>query len=219
MKRKKRSYVLILVASVILTLASGYFIPTLVNISSYKKTDDVIVSVTTEEREGGTYDDRFYYIESDIKCSYTVGNREYWETFTIKSDYEGMEGETITVWYDKDNPHKCYLEAKSAMGLIYSGFFMVACPFLIISDFKGWKKTRIEENRKLLQVPHSEIEIRQYEVRKKKKKRTNTILIVVSIVLAVPLLLFFDIPLVVFTAARVQDYKWCYKNVSNNAMN
>lgn len=86
-----------MVASVILSLASAYFVPTVVHMFSYKKADAVIVSVTTQEREGGTYDDRYYYTESDIKCSYTVKNKEYWVTFTIKSNYEGMEGETAAV--------------------------------------------------------------------------------------------------------------------------
>ncbi|MGN0379169.1 MAG: DUF3592 domain-containing protein [Butyrivibrio sp.] len=213
MKRKKRSYVLILVASVILSLASAYFVPTVVHMFSYKKTDAVIDSVTTQEREGGTYDDRYYYTESDIKCSYTVKNKEYWVTFTIKSNYEGMEGETVAVWYDKDNPRKCYMQAKSVVGLVYSGIFIFACLFMIIADLKGWKKTRIEENQKLLQITHSRIEIQQFEAQKKKQKKINTILIIASGILAIPLLLFFDIPLAVFTTARVQDYKWCYKNV------
>ena len=134
MKRQKRKYLMLNISAVIFMCALAVLVTSIEKIFSYRKTEATIVSVKTEEREGGTSDDRYYYIESDISCSYTVDNLEYRKTFTIKSDYSGQEGRTIILLYNKANPFDSVLESGNAQALLYSAVFTIGSICCVFFD-------------------------------------------------------------------------------------
>ena len=223
MKRQKRKYIFLIIAAVILPFSIAVLYTSIDKTVHYGKAQATIISVDTEERKGGTYDDKYYYIESEIKCSYIVDDFEYTKKFEIKGDYSGREGENITVLYNKEKPFECVMGTGAVTAIIYSLIFTVGSIVCIIIDILGWRNVRKEENKNLSQVNLSDFDIQQYSEQMKKQKRTNTILIIASAVGAalvvfnivinasVPgaILLVVDVPLIVYTVARNIDYRLC----------
>ncbi len=223
LKRQKRKYIFLIIAAVILPFSIAFLYTSIDKSIHYGSAQATIISVDTEEREGGTYGDRYYYTESEIKCRYIAEDLEYTKKFEIKGDYSGREGENITVLYDKEKPFECVMESGNTMRFIHSIIFTVGGICYIIIDIRGWCNVRKEENKNLSQVDLSDSDIQQYSAQMKKQKRTNTILIIASAVGAalvvfnivinasVPgaILLVVDIPLIVYTVARNIDYRLC----------
>ncbi len=223
MKRQKRKYIFLIIAAFILPFSIAVLYVSIDKIFCYGRAQATIISVDTEERKGGTSGDRYYYTESEIKCSYIVGDFEYRKRFEIKGDYSGREGENITVLYNKEKPFECVMESGSITTIIYSIIFTVGSICCIIVDIWRWINIRKEENKSLSKVNLSDSDMRQYSAQMKKQKRTNTIMIIASAVGAalvvfnivinasVPgaILLVVDVPLIVYTIARNIDYRSC----------
>lgn len=207
MKRKKRKYILLIIAAFILPFSIAFLYSSIEELFFYGKAQATIISVNTEEREGGTSGDTYYYTESELKCSYTVGNFEYRKRFEIKSDYSGWKGKTITILYNKENPYECVMESQSVKAFLYSIIFTAGSICYIVFDIKRWVNIRKEENDSILQAPFSDSDMQQYTAQRKKQKRINIILIIASILGLV--LFVFDIPLIVYTIARNVDYRSC----------
>ncbi len=180
MKRQKRKYIFLIIAAVILPFSIAVLYTSIDKAFHYGRAQATIISVDTEEREGGTYDDKYYYTESEIKCRYIVGDFEYTKRFEIKGDYSGREGENITVLYDKEKPFECVMGSGAVTSILYSIIFTVGSICYIIIDIRGWRNVRKEENKSLSRVNLSDSDMRQYSAQMKKQKRTNTILIIAS---------------------------------------
>ena len=223
LKRQKRKYIILIIAAAILPFSIAVLYTSIDKNVHYGKAQATIISVDTEERKGGTYDDKYYYIESEIECSYIVDNFEYTKKFEIKGDYSGREGENITVLYNKEKPFECVMGTGAVTAIIYSAVFTVGSICYIFIDIRSWRNIRKEENKNLSQVTLSDSDMQQYSEQMKKQKRTNTILTIASAVGAalvvfnivinasVPgaILLVVDDPLIVYTAARNIDYRLC----------
>ncbi len=210
MKRQKRKYLMLIISSVILTFSIAILYRSIEQTFTYKETEATILSVETENREGGTSDDRYYYIESEIKCCYTVDGLEYRKTFTIKADYSGSEGRTITILYNKKHPFDSVLESKSIKAFLYSMVFTVGSVYCIFFDIRNWVRIRKKENENESQTYFPAEAMQQYERKRRRQKAVNIVLTIVSILLLLPLSLI-ELTLIVYTIARNIDYRMCYK--------
>ena len=214
MKRQKRNYIFLIIAAITLPFSIAVLYTTMEKMLFYGKAQAIIVSVATEERIGGTSDDQYYYTESEIKCRYNVSNLEYRKTFTIKADYSGQEGKNITILYNKKKPYESVLVSKTTKAFLYSTIFTVGCIYYIVFDIRKWIEIRKQENEKASQDSFSDVDMTQYEVKKRKQKIKNIILLIASMLLFLPLFPL-AIPLIVYTAASVIDYKLCYQSISS----
>lgn len=104
-------------------------------------------------------------------------------TTDLRDDYTGREGDQVTVIYNKSNPWKSDIGSQGRS--LYSGITLligsVVLLVYVIRDIISWVHRRKEENTQIAWQSYSSDE-----------------------------LLFFAIPLWIFTIARAIDVKLCY---------
>lgn len=153
MKRQKRKYILLIIAFVIFLFSIVILCTAIEKTFLYGRADAVIVSVTTEEHVSGTAGDHYYYTESEIRCRYTVNDLEYRKTYTIKADYSGQEGKTITILYDRTKPYESVMESKSVKAFLYSIILTTGSIYYIVYDIRKWLSIRKQETEKKTNYP------------------------------------------------------------------
>lgn len=213
-KRAKRNYIIVIMMSCFMIFTLAFALVGFEQALSYGETDGVIKSVNVREVEGGTYDDRYYYTESAVKYDYTIGGREYSGTTYLREDYTGREGERVTVIYDKSSPRKSDIGSRTkSLGFGITSLISTAVLLIYaIYDMINWVRIRKAENTQISWQSLSSDERLALNNEKKKKTKLNIILLIAS-ALCTFLLLFFAIPLWVFTVAKMIDVKLCYPNL------
>lgn len=207
MKRKKRNYIFSILAGFLLLFSTAFLYISIERAVSYKKAPGRIISVDTQQREGGTSGDRYYYTESNVKCEYIAGGHEYIKIFEIKGDYSGRKGEKVTILYNEEDPLDCTIDSNNTVALVSSVCYTIFGIFAVIIDIMQWCKFRKEENKTLSQEHFSDADMEQYSAQIRKQKKINIVLIIASVLCLV--LFMFDIPLIVITIARIADHRSC----------
>ena len=114
---------------------------------TYGQADATITSVETRERQGGTRDDLYFYMESNVTCSYTVNGHMYQKTFTIKADYSDKVGSSITILYNKSNPYESIIGTHIITAVLGSALFTIGSIYFIFFNIRKWIKLRKKERR------------------------------------------------------------------------
>lgn len=214
-KRAKRNYIIVIMMSCFMLFTITHACIGFEQALSYGETNGIVRSVNVREVEGGSYDDRFYYTESTVGYDYTIDGRDYTGTTDLRDDYTGREGDQVTVIYNKSNPWKSDIgsQGRSLYSGITSLIGSVVLLVYVIRDIISWAHRRKEENAQIAWQSYSSDELLALSMEKKRKKRISILLYIVS-VLCTFLLLFFAIPLWIFTIARAIDVKLCYPDLT-----
>lgn len=215
MKREKRNYIVLMIASFLLIFSSLGIYSTIESHLFYGRTQGTVISVKTEKYEHSGPDDTTNHTESDILCSYTVGDKEYAVRYKYKNDFSGLEGKAVTVLYNKNDPYESVIEETSIRGAAAGVILTIICLSVIVYDIKHWVNIRKAENESISRSDFSEPDMQQYNEQMRKQRKINIILIIASVF---GLSLFMlDIPLIVYTIARNVDDRLC--NSPKNAEN
>ena len=99
----------------------------------------IITEVDTEEREGGSTGDRYYYTISRIHYTYTADGREYSGSYDTKGNFSGSVGDSTAVLYDEDEPYEELLLWDIIKRFIYSMAVTALCAGYIVQFIRRKK--------------------------------------------------------------------------------